>query len=312
MIDRSKFSTNQVSSEHALELYRSMFRIRRFEETVLNEFSSGHFYGTTHTYLGQEANAVGVLSDIESGDIVVSNHRSHGHFLAYGGDMRELFAELMGKPSGVCGGRGGSQHLHWNNFYSNGVLGGTAPIATGMALAERFKDTNSITISFLGDGALGEGILYESFNMASLWNAPILFVLENNRIAQTTPIELNLAGNIVDRFSAFNIPSQELDTSDVLIIQNKSHQALSTIRETRKPQALILNTYRFGPHSKGDDTRPEEELTKIRETRDPLLLHAERLNAVEKDLIENEVNLEVSVAFKQALSDPEPSGFHSD
>lgn len=312
MKDRSKFSTNQVSSEHALELYRSMFRIRRFEETVLNEFSSGHFYGTTHTYLGQEANAVGVLSDIESGDIVVSNHRSHGHFLAYGGDMRELFAELMGKPSGVCGGRGGSQHLHWNNFYSNGVLGGTAPIATGMALAERFKDTNSITISFLGDGALGEGILYESFNMASLWNAPILFVLENNRIAQTTPIELNLAGNIVDRFSAFNIPSQELDTSDVLIIQNKSHQALSTIRETRKPQALILNTYRFGPHSKGDDTRPEEELTKIRETRDPLLLHAERLNAVEKDLIENEVNLEVSVAFKQALSDPKPSGFHSD
>jgi len=312
MNDRSKFRTDQISNENGVELYRSMFRIRRFEETVLNEFSSGHFYGTTHTYLGQEANAVGVLSNIESGDIVVSNHRSHGHFLAYGGDMRELFAELMGKPSGVCGGRGGSQHLHWNNFYSNGVLGGTAPIATGMALAESFKDSNSITISFLGDGALGEGILYESFNMASLWNAPILFVLENNRIAQTTPIELNLAGNIVDRFSAFDIHSQELDTSDVLLIQSKSHQAISIIRETRKPQAIILNTYRFGPHSKGDDTRPEEALTKLRETRDPLLLQAERLNERKKEQVEKEVNLEVSHAFQQALSEPEPSGFRSD
>jgi TPP-dependent pyruvate/acetoin dehydrogenase alpha subunit len=308
MNDQSKLRTNQVSSERALELYRSMYRIRRFDETVLDEFSHGHFYGTTHTYLGQEANAVGVLSNIDKEDIVLSNHRSHGHFLAYGGGMRELFAELMGKPAGVCGGRGGSQHLHWENFYSNGVLGGTAPIAAGMALAERFKDTNSITISFLGDGALGEGILYETFNMASLWSAPILFVLENNRIAQTTPIELNLAGDITARFSAFGILSQELDTSDVLRILNKSHQAISAIRQTRKPQALILNTHRFGPHSKGDDTRPKEELTHLRETRDPLALLAEHLDARKIHAIEEEVNLEVSQAFQEALSEPSPSG----
>ncbi|HNB54519.1 MAG TPA: thiamine pyrophosphate-dependent enzyme, partial [Anaerolineales bacterium] len=109
------------------DLYRSLYRLRRFEETVLDNFPRGLFYGTTHTYLGQEANAVGVLTPLQPGDLVFSNHRCHGHFLAYGGEMRALFAELMGKATGVCGGRGGSQHLHWQNFYSNGILGGTVP-----------------------------------------------------------------------------------------------------------------------------------------------------------------------------------------
>ena len=170
-------------------LYRSLYLIRRFEETVLEEFPRGSFYGTTHTYIGQEADAVGVLNHIQADDIVVSNHRCHGHFLAYGGDIRALFAELMGKTTGVCGGRGGSQHLHWKNFYTNGILGGTVPIATGMALAEKFKESQAITINFLGDGAFGEGVVYESLNMASLWKAPILYVIENNSIAQSTPID---------------------------------------------------------------------------------------------------------------------------
>lgn len=312
MADPNKFSNEQENQENASELFRSMFRIRRFEETVLNEFSQGHFYGTTHTYLGQEANAVGVLNDIEAEDIVISNHRSHGHFLAYGGDMRHLFAELMGKASGVCGGRGGSQHLHWNNFYSNGVLGGTAPIATGMALAEKRKNSTSITICFLGDGALGEGILYESFNMASLWSAPVLYVLENNRIAQTTPIDLNLAGDMVERFSAFGIHAQELDTSDVIIIRNESKLAKSTVRKSRTPRALILNTHRFGPHSKGDDTRPEEQLNELRKTRDPLTLLAKHLDQGHKDQIEAQVNHEVSQAFESALSEPIRPEFPSD
>ena len=136
-------------------LYRSLYRIRRFEETVLDNFHKGVFFGTTHTYLGQEANAVGVLTNIQENDVVVSNHRCHGHFLAYGGDVRALFAELMGRSTGVCGGRGGSQHLQWRNFYSNGVLGGTIPIATGMALAEKYKKSGCATIAFLGDGTLG-------------------------------------------------------------------------------------------------------------------------------------------------------------
>ena len=289
-----------------VNLYRSMLRIRRFEETVLEEFSRGRFFGTTHTYTGQEANAVGVLSNLNSDDIVVSNHRSHGHFLAYGGNMHSLFAELMGKISGVCGGRGGSQHLQWQNFYSNGVLGGTAPIATGMALAEKYKGNDVIVIAFFGDGALGEGVLYEALNLASLWAAPILFILENNRIAQTTPIDLNLAGDVASRFTAFGIHAKQMDTSDVVVIHSAANQALAEVRKNASPQALILNTNRFGPHSKGDDTRPKDEIRKIMETRDPLVIHANRINSDEIFTIEEEVSNEVAQAFQDALSDPLP------
>src|SRR5512138_3297806 len=140
------------------ELYRLMARIRRFEETVLENFPKGLFFGTTHTCLGQEANAVGVLAHLGAEDIVFSNHRGHGHFLAYGGDPRALFAELMGRSTGVCGGRGGSQHLHWRSFYSNGVQGGIAPVATGMALAEKYKSSGAVAVAFIGDGTLGEGV----------------------------------------------------------------------------------------------------------------------------------------------------------
>ncbi len=143
-------------------LYRMLYRIRRFEETVLENFPRGVFFGTTHTYLGQEADAAGVLSHLQPQDIVFSNHRCHGHFLAYGGDPRALFAEMMGKASGVCGGRGGSQHLHWRNFYSNGVQGGIAPVATGMALAEKFKHSGAVCVVFLGDGTLGAGCIVRS------------------------------------------------------------------------------------------------------------------------------------------------------
>ena len=289
-----------------VDLYRSMLRIRRFEETVLEEFSRGRFFGTTHTYLGQEANAVGVLSNLNSDDIVVSNHRSHGHFLAYGGNMHNLFAELMGKASGVCSGRGGSQHLHWKNFYSNGVLGGTAPIATGMALAEKYKDNDSVVIAFFGDGALGEGVLYEALNLASLWAAPILFILENNRISQTTPIDLNLAGDVLSRFTAFGIHAIQLDTSDVVVIHSAANRAIAAVRKNVSPQALILNTNRFGPHSKGDDTRPREEMLKIQKTRDPLIIHAKRINFDEINAIEEEVSTAVAQSFQDALSDPYP------
>jgi TPP-dependent pyruvate/acetoin dehydrogenase alpha subunit len=285
-------------------LYRSLYRIRRFEETVLAEFTSGHFSGTTHTCLGQEANAVGVLSHLLTEDIVVSNHRSHGHFLAYGGDMHALFAELMGKPAGVCGGRGGSQHLQWRNFYSNGVLGGTLPLAAGMALAEKQLDTHAIVIVFLGDGALGEGVLYESLNIASLWNAPILYVLENNRLAQTTPVELNLAGSIEDRFKSFGIPVRKLDSSDVLEIAYAADESLAEVRTKVAARALILHTYRFGPHSKGDDTRPQEEISRLRNSLDPVAIQGARLASDIRSQIDAEVETEVFQAFQAARSDP--------
>ena len=288
-------------------LFRALYRIRRFEEIVLDEFPRGRFAGTTHTYLGQEANAVGVLSHLNPGDIVVSNHRCHGHYLAYGGEIHPLFAELMGKATGVCGGRGGSQHLHWHNFYSNGILGGTLPVATGMALAEKFKQSEAVTIVFLGDGALGEGVLYESLNIASLWSAPILFVLENNGLAQTTPIALNVAGDISARFTAFGIPTKELDSSDVLEILALAGKALQEVRTRRSPGTLILHTCRFGPHSKGDDTRSPEEIDHLRRTRDPIVILGDRLEPTLREKIQTEVNAEVTQAFQQALDDPLPN-----
>lgn len=293
-------------------IYRSLYRIRLFEETVLANFSRGVFHGTTHTYIGQEANAVGVLGELHPQDIVFSNHRCHGHFLAYGGNMHSLFAELMGRATGVCAGRGGSQHLHWKNFYSNGVQGGIVPIATGMAYAEKLLGHSTLAVAFLGDGTLGEGVIYEALNMASIWNIPILYVVENNHIAQTTPVELTLAGSIASRFQAFGISTTELDTSDVLEIQPVVKSILAEIRSQHKPQALILNTYRFGPHSKGDDTRSADYLMQIKSTRDPVHIHGKRLLEEIRLKIEEQVSQEVETAYQKALNDPFPSqeAFH--
>ena len=289
-------------------LYRALYRIRRFEETVLDNFPRGAFYGTTHTSLGQEANAVGALAPIQENDIVFSNHRSHGHFLAYGGDPHSLFAELMGRVTGVCGGRGGSQHLHWRNFYSNGILGGIVPIATGMALAEKYKQSGCVTIAFLGDGTLGEGVIYEAFNIASLWKAPILYVLENNHIAQTTGIELAMAGDITGRFSAFGIPSHQIVSSDILEILPVASDLLSQVRQEGSPYALILDTHRFGPHSKGDDTRDPDLVKKMVQEYDPIQIHGRRLDAMEIMTIESDVDEEIKTAFEKASNDPFPNG----
>lgn len=279
-------------------------RIRHFEETVLENFPRGVFFGTTHTYLGQEANAAGILAHLQPGDIVFSNHRCHGHFLAYGGNPRALFAELMGRTTGVCGGRGGSQHLQWRNFYSNGVQGGIAPVAAGMALAEKISGTGKITVVFLGDGTLGEGVLYESLNLASLWQVPLLFVLENNHIAQTTPAELAVAGNIAARFAAFDLPVTELDTSDPREISAAAEKQMAVLRAGGGPCALVVHTCRFGPHSKGDDTRPPEVLDNLRATRDPLAIQAARLDLELATAVAAEARQEIRAAFELALADP--------
>lgn len=308
----SNFLSPMIPTDNTT-LYRNLYLIRRFEESVLENFPKGVFFGTTHTYLGQEANAVGVLAHLNENDIVFSNHRCHGHFLAYGGDLRALFAEMMGRATGVCGGRGGSQHLQWKNFYSNGVQGGIVPIATGMALAEKHKlhsnsqGNQTISVVFLGDGTLGEGTVYEALNLAGLWGAPVLYVVENNRIAQTTPIEQSLAGDISTRFTAFSIPAIELDSSDVLEILTIAGQLLDEVRSQNAPRALILHTCRFGPHSKGDDTRPAEYIDHLRQQRDPLLIHATRLTLTERQAIEVEINNTIDQAFRQALEDPFPA-----
>ncbi|HMJ24673.1 MAG TPA: thiamine pyrophosphate-dependent enzyme, partial [Pyrinomonadaceae bacterium] len=161
--------------------FQQMLTVRIVEERLLRLFSEGLLHGTVHTCLGQEGCAVGVVSALNAErDVVFSNHRGHGHFLAYCDDVDGLIAELMGRRTGVCAGVGGSQHLHQKNFYSNGILGGIVPVATGMALAEKAKESDSIVIVFLGDGAFGEGVVYEAFNIAALWDLPILFVVELN------------------------------------------------------------------------------------------------------------------------------------
>ena len=166
-----------------LSHYETLHKIRTFENLLLRYFSKGLLRGTTHIYLGQEAIAVSALSYLKEQDIVVSNHRSHGHFISYCKDYKKLLEEIKGSDQGVCQGLGGSQHLYFKNFYSNGIQGGIVPVASGMALAEKLKGNNSMAVCFLGDGTMGEGIIYESFNMASLWSIPILYIIENNRFA---------------------------------------------------------------------------------------------------------------------------------
>lgn len=284
--------------------YAKMMLIRRFEEKLLDSFKNGIFFGTTHTSIGQEANAVGVISQLSPNDIIVSNHRCHGHFLAYGGDPFRLFAELMGKPDGVCNGRGGSQHLHWRNFFSNGIQGGILPMAAGMALAEKKKKSGNISVVFMGDGTLGEGVVYETLNLASLWKIPMLFVVENNQIAQTTPVQLALAGDIQKRFEAFGIASLSKDTSDIVEIGEMAKTFIDATRSEQRPHALIIDTFRFGPHSKGDDSRSEELMDLLRKTRDPLIIQSTRLDNEERSLIEHEVQVRVNEAFQQALDAP--------
>lgn len=284
--------------------YQQMLAIRLFEETVLEQFSRGVFSGTTHTSLGQEANAVGVISQLEADDIVVSNHRCHGHFLACGGDPAALFAEMMGKPSGVCGGVGGSQHLHWKNFYSNGVLGGMMPVAVGMALAEKRLGRRAAVTAFLGDGAASQGALYEALNMASLWGAPVMFVVENNHIAQTTPTEMALAGDLAARFTAFGLPASRMDSSDVLEIAPAARSLLESVRNEKRPAVLIIDTVRFGPHSKGDDTRPAEVMARLMRERDPLIIHGARLTEEDQGRYRREIAEAVAGAFSTALQAP--------
>jgi pyruvate dehydrogenase E1 component alpha subunit len=210
----------------------------------------------------------------------------------------------MGRATGVCGGWGGSQHLHWRNFYANGILGGTLPLAVGMALAEKRLARPAVVIAFTGDGAMGEGIVYEAFNLASLWGAPLMLVVEHNHIAQTTPTAQAMAGSLAGRLAAFNIQPTELDTSDVLEITAVAGPLLECVRQTQRPQALILHTARFGPHSKGDDTRPSEEVAQLRATRDPLAIHAPKVEQAERQAVEAEIEALIQSAFTQALADP--------
>lgn len=241
-----------------------MLRIRRFEETLLKLFSQGHLRGTVHTCLGQEASAVGLVGALDaSRDTVSSNHRGHGHFLAFHDDMRGVLAEILGLPSGICRGLGGSQHLHAGNFYSNGILGGMVPVTAGMALAQKLDGKHGVSVVFSGDGAMAEGVVYEALNMAALWQLPLLLAIEHNGIAQSTPWTLEHGSLVEGRPPAFGLPTEVVDGNDVRAVRAAALRTLAEMRARPHPRCLVLQTARLGPHSKGDDHRSAEEMARI-------------------------------------------------
>ncbi len=246
-------------------IVKEALRIRKVEEKFLELFSQGKLNGTVHTCVGQEFSAVAFAGQLKKKDFIFSNHRCHGHYIAFTGDVRGLIAELLGKASGTCGGIGSSQHLCHNNFFSNGIQGGIVPVAAGYALANKLKKNGAIGTVFIGDGTLGEGALYETMNIISKWEIPLLIVCENNFYAQSTPQHINLAGDIQARAKAFGIKTFKADTWEPELLMDKAAEAIEFVRNETKPCFFLVETYRLNAHSKGDDDRDPADVARFRE-----------------------------------------------
>jgi 2-oxoisovalerate dehydrogenase E1 component len=288
------------------ELYAFGQLIRLTEQLILDQFARGLVSGTTHTCLGQELAAMAVVRALDHPeDAVLSNHRNHGHFLTYSGDFLGLVAEIMGRKAGVCGGRGGSQHLAWSHFHSNGVQGGMTGIGAGLALARKLRATGALVATIVGDGTLGQGLLYEAMNLASVWQAPMLVVVENNGIAQTTCTGDTIGGSIEARGAAFGLPTWRFADDDPDFCR-KVAAVVAEVREARAPGFLVLDTRRMGPHSKGDDLRNRDELEVIRQ-RDPLLAMGRRLDSQLRSEIEARNARYIERVREAANASPEAS-----
>jgi len=254
--------------------YEEALLIRRVEETLLHLFSLGKLNGTVHTCVGQEFSAVAFANQLKEGDFIFSNHRCHGHYISFTKDYQGLILELTGKQNGVCGGIGGSQHLYNKDFYSNGIQGGITPVAAGLALSRKLKGRENIGVVFIGDGTLGEGVVYETMNIISKWEIPLLIVCENNFYAQSTKIETTLAGDILARPGSFGIKTFKSDTNNVEALFSAAKEAIEYVRTSGKPAFHLVETYRLNAHSKGDDDRNTEELTLFK-AKDPLNVFSE-------------------------------------
>ncbi len=281
-------------------LYAFGHLIRLTEQLLLDLFSKGLLSGTTHTCLGQELCQMSVVRALDDpDDVVLSNHRNHGHFLTYSGAFEALVCEIMGRESGVCGGVGGSQHIAFRHFHSNGVQAGMTAIGAGLALARRMRRSRSIVTCCVGDGTLGEGLLYESLNLASVWRVPMLFVVENNGIAQTTPTAETIGGSIVARGTAFGLRAWELDDSRPDFLAS-AEAVVQEVRETRRPGFLVIHTARLGPHSKGDDLRTRGDLDAVRK-RDPLARLGDTIDGATRAEIEARNHTFVQALHARAL-----------
>jgi len=283
--------------------YAQMQLIRRTEQTFFDLYERGLMAGTVHTSIGQEACAVGVVAALERPhDVIFSSHRAHGHFLAYCDDVEGLVTELLGRRSGVVGGVGGTQHLHKHNLYTNGVQGGIVPNAVGAAFAEKHKQSGAIVVVFLGDGTMGQGVVYESMNVAALWSLPLLFVLEDNQYAQSTHRRDEHAGVLAQRAQPFGIECAEIAADDVFAVHAAAQRAVEYVRSQSRPFFLTLHTYRLAPHSKGDDMRPQEELQRYR-AHDPLVRLASTLPDARRAPLDAAIEQRIADAVVKALAE---------
>ncbi len=303
-----------IDVDTQLRLLEAMLRIRAFETAANQLYLSAKMPGLTHLYIGEEAVAVGVCSALRVDDVITSTHRGHGHCIAKGADVRRMFCELLGKEEGYCRGKGGSMHIadHANgNLGANAIVGGSAGIATGAAFAAQRLGTDRVAVCFFGDGALGQGLLYEVMNMAALWKLPVIYVCENNLYNEYTHFSEVTAGSITGRAEAFGIPTAEVDGQDVLAVRAAAEQAVERGRSGRGPSFLLAATYRYHGHHVGDIDRAyyrkkEEEELWVTE-RDPIDLLAGRVGddtAISE--LRSRVELEVSEAVAYALDAPYP------
>jgi pyruvate dehydrogenase E1 component alpha subunit len=302
-------------------MYRDMATIRLFEEQVNELYRGAKMLGLAHLYIGEEAVAVGVCSALRRDDYITSTHRGHGHCLAKGADVALMFAELLGREPGYCRGKGGSMHIadHANgNLGANAIVAGSTGIATGAAFSAKRRGTDQVAVCFFGDGALGQGLLYEVMNMASLWALPVIYVCENNLYNEYTHYLEATAGAILDRPKAFGIEAREVDGQDVRAVFDATCEFVERARRGDGPAFLLCNTYRYHGHHVGDvdrayyRTKDEEELW--RRERDPLALHRqwliseghaddEVLQAIEDDA---RATVERGAAFALDAPFPEP------
>ena len=265
-----------LSRDELLQVYQTMRTIREFEERVHVEFSRGDIPGFVHLYAGEEASAAGIMTHLRQDDHIASTHRGHGHCIAKGVDVKGMMAEIFGKKSGVCGGKGGSMHiadLDKGMMGANGILGAGAPLACGAALAAKYRDNGDIAISFVGDGASNQGTFLESLNLASIWNLPVVFVVENNGYAESTSVDWAVAcDSYVDRASGFGMPGVTVDGTDFFAVYEAAGEVIRRAREGGGPSLLECKMIRFFGHFEGDAQtyRASGEVDDIRANHDCL------------------------------------------
>jgi acetoin:2,6-dichlorophenolindophenol oxidoreductase subunit alpha len=317
----------QISDETLLDLHRRMVRIRIFEETAGKLMEDGKIPGALHLYVGQEAVAAGVMAHLSDEDWITSTHRGHGHLIAKGGEFDRMFAELYGKATGYCKGKGGSMHIcnmELGMLGANGIVGGGPPIAVGAAFSNKFRKTRNVACTFFGDGASNEGAFHEAANMAGLFKLPVIFVCENNGFGEYTPQANHQAiVDVADRAAGYGMPGVVVDGMDVVAVYEAAGEAIERARRGEGPTLLECKTYRFYDHvgvrGMGLSYRTDEEVAKWKK-RDPikllesLLAKQKILSAKAAKAVHDEVTQEVkdAVMFAEQSPFPDPSALLED